>query len=93
MNTSSGEHASKVLNSGLEAHLVRRPGSAKWKIRSVDISWLSASQGALITKTWFPDKMGLADREFDSKEAAFEFLEKHAKVDRAPAPPEGIAIP
>lgn len=77
------EQDTKTLASGLTAKLIRRNG--KWRIRSVETSW--TSHGSTNTKTWFPDR--LIGLDFDTKEAAYEYLERHAKLHDAPAPPEG----
>ena len=78
-----GEHYSRALDSGVEAHLVKPPGSEKWKIRSIDVSWGSLSLGSITTKTWFAEPLGIDKLEFDTTDAACAFVESHANVSRA----------
>ena len=80
MNLQRGEHQSKRLPSGLEVHLVRHPGADTWRIRSMDVSWGSPAIGSLTTKTWFAQPLGIAERDFDTPDDAYAFVEKHARV-------------
>jgi hypothetical protein len=80
MNINRGEHHSKTLSTGLQAHLIRHPGSDKWQINSLDTSWGSVATGMLTTKTWFAERLGWAKYKFDSTDAAYGFLEKHARL-------------
>lgn len=77
---SQGHHHSQALASGLEVHLVRQPNSTKWKIQSMDLSSDPRSGEYLTTKTWFAAAMGLDRFEFDTTDAAYAFVERHAKL-------------
>jgi hypothetical protein len=79
MDITVGENYSHRLASGLEIHMFRAPGTAKWKVKSFDVTWGSVAQGSLTTKTWFAERIGLT-REFDSKEDACQFVESHVKI-------------
>jgi len=85
MNIDQGEHHSQLLSSGLQVHLVRHPGNAEWKIRSIDLSSDPRHGEFMTTKTWFAGPMGLDKLAFDSTDAACAYLERYAKV-HSPAP-------
>lgn len=84
MNIQNGEHQNSTLSMGVEAHLVRHAGSSKWKIKTLDASW-GIETGWLNTKTWFAERMGLADMEFNTPAEAYAFLEQHVKFGPAAA--------
>jgi hypothetical protein len=80
MNPQRGKHDSRQLSSGFVVHLIQQPGSDKWRIRSIDISWGSPAAGALTTKTWFAEPLGIDKRDFSTPDDAYKFVDAHVKV-------------
>ena len=80
MNVQQGEHQSQKLKSGWEAHFIRYPGSTKWRIRGLGLTWVDGSM--LWTKNYFIDRLGWQDMEFSTPDEASSFIEKNAPVDQ-----------
>ena len=72
----SGENASRQLDSGETVHLVRDPGG-KWQIKQYDWSWVNGL--ILLTATVFAEKLGWQDLTFETKENAYVFVDRQIK--------------
>jgi hypothetical protein len=77
----SGENASRQLDSGETVHLVRDP-DGKWQIKQYDWSWVN--DAVLWTATVYAAKLGWENMTFETKDDACVFVDRQIKAGKVP---------
>ena len=74
MATNSGGHDCRYFENGVSVHLVSPP-KRNWFIRSFDWSWVTGQM--LWTRQVFAQSLGWDALEFETKEAAYAFVNRY----------------
>jgi hypothetical protein len=94
MNESGRKHDSRQLSPHEEVHLIQGPDK-KWAIGSVDLTWYqgqhvrpdeAASPGPQGFKwlKFYAEQLGWEDREFDTPDQAYAFVEEQLRAGNVP---------